>query len=214
MMQYQGHQPIDPALVLATTVSDAHTQTDTVATTDTEVQTSLADNKVDNAEEEMPRTKESIQKELAEGLGLDWDLLTSFIEGQKRSAVASKPSTSKAAKWASSETTTSSTAAVTLRSRRHWSSRFSTRLPLTSVVQAPAYIIDVLPGSNPFVTSVVASSATIVLYTMVIYMSGMITGSILMPTHHHHHLAPYSVMVGISDAALWNQCKSLSAHLE
>lgn len=141
--------------------------------------------------EEIPRTKQAVQEELARGLGIEWTMLESFVQGQKRTATKSLD-------------TAPFVPQQLVRSHRGWSSR----LPLAAV-QTPAYIINVFPESTrPFVSSFLASSTSVVVYSLTMYLAGFFTGATLMPaTHHHHYAAPYSVMVGVSDAALWQQCK-------
>lgn len=178
-------------------VSDGQTQTDVVDLREIEVQTDVV---VPTATDlmEVPRTKQSIQEELARGLGVDWTTLEGFIEGQKRTTAA-RPLKS----------ATANNEVSALRPRRsnnnHWSSRISSRFPVTAVVQSPAYFINVFPESTrPYVSSIVASSSAVFIWTLLVYI---VSGSCFSPTQHHHHYStPYSVLVGISDQALWSQC--------
>lgn len=58
------------------------------------------------------------------------------------------------------------------------------------------------PAAHSYVSSIVRSSITFVLFAILMYLAGAITAAAISPTKHHHHLAPYSVMLG-DDRPMW-----------
>jgi hypothetical protein len=90
----------------------------------------------------------------------------------------------------------------------NWASRLS-RLPAAAGPYASTIINILPPSTQTAVASVLQSTTTFALYTLVVYLAGVITGGFL-PSRHHHHFSPYPLVGGASDRALWTAYNTLS----
>ena len=184
---------------VVTVLHDVDVQTDSRPTNEIDVQTDLSAVNialvpfvpppvVEPIAPPPPKTRQTIQEELARELGVELSTFDEFIAVQKR--VPPPPTTS-----------------AGLRQRNNgnrWGGRFSNRLPYVAT-QAPSYFINVFPESTrPYVSSIITSK--VVLYTAVIYLGGVISGALFMPATHYH-VSPYHLMVGGTDQAAWHQCE-------
>lgn len=76
-------------------------------------------------------------------------------------------------------------------------------------VAASSTIINIFPpAAQPYLSSILQSGTTFALYSIMLYLAGVITGAAMLPTRHHHHLAPYSVLLG-DDRAMWAQYNTM-----
>lgn len=108
---------------------DADTQTESIATSEMDVQTDLTSTKDDLIHAPPIKVPRQLQEDLARGLGLDWSKLAEFVDGQKNPP---PPEVYPDARVSSHR-----------RSSR-WVSRLSSRLP-AAAKGAPAFFINVRP---------------------------------------------------------------------
>ena len=188
-----------PLNLVEPVVNDVNVQTESISKTETDVQTDLSAVNIDLVHcvavpvvSTPPKSRQTIQEELARELGVELSTFDQFLEVQKREE---RPDVSLSA----------STSGLRQRNTgSRWGSRFSTRIPYAAT-QAPSYFINVFPESTrPYVSSIITSK--LVLYGAVIYLGGVISGALFMPATHYH-VSPYHLMVGASDQAAWHQCE-------
>ncbi|KAI5481521.1 Annexin family protein [Pseudohyphozyma bogoriensis] len=178
-----------------TIVADADTQTDPILTTEMNVQTEISAVTVDLVPAPIsdpppytPKTEREVQEELAAGLGIDVSKLEEFVKSQKRPR-AQTPSESSL-----------------VRRQNRWASRISSRM--STAAQAPAFIISVFPDSaKPFVRTVLESSTTFMLYTLCIFLTGIVTGGVAQPFSQGHG-PPFHMLITGTDRAYWHQANS------
>ncbi|GAA5821042.1 hypothetical protein JCM10212_006521 [Sporobolomyces blumeae] len=194
--------PIVQHIETTVNVADADVQTDAVVTRAAETQTELSGVGVELvvAPPRLPtpqlaptplpprrKTSKEAQSELARELGVDIDSVKQYFDAQKaigrRSAEAGSPAPS------------------TPSARRIGGGRWRSRLVAGQVAQAPGYIVSYFPNAaRPYVAQVLDSSISFVFYTATVYLVGVLSGARFMPTNHHHHLAPFSV---VPDASIY-----------
>lgn len=163
-----------------------------------------------------PKTPREVQEELASELGIEFNALQDFIKGRKRLELPPSAST----------TSRSGSESSMMSNRRtgRWGSRLSSRVNL--IGQAPSYIIGVRTFSafetsrayaepprhqafpsaaRPYVSQVLDTTTSFALYSICLYLAGVISGGLLFPLTHQHNLAPFHVLIAPGDRALWHQ---------
>ncbi|KAL8283112.1 hypothetical protein RQP46_005890 [Phenoliferia psychrophenolica] len=205
-----GGGPASPSITRVeetTIVCDADTQTERVRTTSMDIQTDLAAVTVElvaaPAVEPLvvvpPKSPYEVQEELASGLGIELAQLQDFISGRKKQANSTAPPQPQQPQ--STSRSSSATEAI-MSSRRYgrWGSR------LSRVGQAPSYIIGAFPpAARPFVSQVLDTSTAFCLYSVCLYLAGVVSGGLLFPLTHQHHMGPFHVLVSPGDRAQWHQ---------
>ena len=188
---------------IVTILNDVDVQTDSIPTSEVDIQTDLSAVNIDLVPFVLspivepvvpppPKNRQMIQEELARELGVELSTFDEFVEAQKRSPRLANPPP------------VPTTGIRQRNTGNRWGNRFSTRLPYAAT-QAPSYFINVFPESTrPYVSSIVT-------FTAAVYLGGVISGALLMPSTQHYHVSPYHLMVGASDQAAWHQCQSLGS---
>ncbi|KDE06045.1 hypothetical protein MVLG_03599 [Microbotryum lychnidis-dioicae p1A1 Lamole] len=144
-----------------------------------------------------PLTDGELRAKFAEELGIDLLDFDRALESTKKGTV----------------TTSSPRQAVTLLAREHFgprrAGRYLSRMGTKAAIQAPQLFINVFPGfAKPYVAQILESSLTFCLYSVAVFLTGFISGTLLTPISHHHYFTPFQVQFGASDVThntLWGE---------
>lgn len=60
-------------------------------------------------------------------------------------------------------------------------------------------------SARPYVGQFLETTTSFALYSIVLYLSGIITGAYFLPLNHHHHTVPFHHLITPRDRANWNQ---------
>ncbi|GAA5964194.1 hypothetical protein JCM8115_002823 [Rhodotorula mucilaginosa] len=136
-------------------------------------------------------TTRQMQDELAMRLGVDVNLVKQLADAKQAGAHVSV-----------TRTPTEMLQPVAVPARR--SPRWRTRLASVPVAKAPAYLVNVFPNSaRPYVSQLLDSGLSLVLYSATIYLIGVLSGSRFMPQYHRHYFSPMDFGLYASDTARW-----------
>ncbi|GAA5980846.1 hypothetical protein JCM10908_003889 [Rhodotorula pacifica] len=144
--------------------------------------------------EEPPQPKRStrqMQDDLASQLGVNVDLIKQLAEAKQAGAEVSV-----------TRAPTEVLPSTPLPSRRspRWRSRFAS----VPAAKAPAYLVNVFPNSaRPYVAQLLDSGLSLVLYTAIIYLIGVLSGSRFVPLHHRHYISPVDFGLYSPDGPRW-----------
>jgi hypothetical protein len=56
---------------------------------------------------------------------------------------------------------------------------------------APSFAAYVPPNAHAAMELLLHSSTNFLLYTLIVFLTGMLSGAIALPVRHHHHVTPY-----------------------
>lgn len=182
-----------------TVVSDANVQTDEVETRDGSAQTELGHKDVAHELTAQLNGRDQAQRELADSLGVEVQTLKSFFD--QRNVHDGSPNIMRINETLASVGRMLETRDAPARRRNRLATRFQ------RASSTPPFVFAIMPkAAQPFVDKIAQNSTTLVLWSLVVYLSGVLTGFWMFPSHKlpFHLLVPQSV-----DQAHWLQYNTL-----